>query len=198
MSLILVKGNNQTDNALYFIRHKAPHPARHLNRRFYLYVDAWDTCPSSTQRRPRLQSVEYRKSTRFERRVSWLMPFSKRVVRPRCAAAAPLKSHLQLRRGIHRSPIECNLVINHYLTYSLSMNERLDNVLARICNWNPRERARETYESHLWAGNRNSLNAPELWNVCRNLKRERERGTKPSSRPDAVRSVSRSFFLRVC
>jgi len=114
---------------------------RHLNKRFYHYIDTRGTRVPLVRSAGRDYSIEYRKTTRFERRDSWLMPFLKhRPVSLRCQPL--LKVTFNFSNGIHWSSLECDPV-NYYLTYSLSMNERLDNVLARICNWNPRERKRE-------------------------------------------------------
>lgn len=116
---------------------------RHLNKRVCRHIDAWNTCPSGTQYWPRLRASNIEKPLDSSAQIHDSCPFRNAPSGfAALSVSAPLKSYLQLFRGIHRSPFECDPV-NYYLTYSLSMNERLDNVLARICNWNPRERERE-------------------------------------------------------
>jgi len=144
---------------------------RHLNKHFYRRIDAWDTCRWYAMPAEIASNIEKSLDSSAEIRDSWSFRNAP------AALSAPLKSYLQLFWGVHRSPFECDPV-NYYLTYSLSMNERLDNVLARICNWNPRDREREREEGEREI--RVALSRPEIgmrwmWTMKCVSKRKKER-----------------------
>lgn len=133
---MLIKNNNIRDNALPFVRYKASLQQNIfisiLTRVLLVSNPNCDCMPRISKNQSIQDSCD---SCPFQTKSSGRPVF-------------PLKSRsltFPRRPSIVIVNVTRQTII---LPHSLSMNERLDNVLARICNWNPRE-GKERYESQL-------------------------------------------------